>query len=360
VAINDDTLRLARKMRVDIAKDVNATVRKQVQAWVRAWDELHDEWSTALMDLATTRDDGQWPSPWEIARADRAQQALAHATDKIIDLSEYLGVTVRDALGNVLDTTQVAELAMLQSELPTVDAYRAQVGARWNRLNPDQVDAIVRRTGDTITAATPRLTAAAQDTMRRTLIRGVAVGDNPRKAAADMVRRVEGAFNGGLTRALVIARTEMIDAHRVAAWTARQMNPDMYSGWVWTCALDTRCCPSCWAKHGQVHDISDVGPADHQQGRCTAVPVARPWSELGFDMPEPVSVLPDAQERFWALPQADQVKIMGPARLTALQAGVPWEALTARRLTPGWRPSWTPRPVADLWQFVPTTHPVGV
>ena len=79
MSINDETLRLARKMRVTIDQtvdqSVDQSVRGLVRAWARAWDEIHDAWADAMMDLAQASSDGQWPNTWQIAQADRAGRA---------------------------------------------------------------------------------------------------------------------------------------------------------------------------------------------------------------------------------------------------------------------------------------------
>jgi hypothetical protein len=185
--------------------------------------------------------------------------------------------------------------------------------------------------------------------MTRSLLTGVAAGDNPRAIAQAMVRRVEGGFTGGLTRALVISRSEVIDASRAAAREAHMANSDVLRGWTWHCACDRRSCPSCWAKHGNEYKLTDPGPLDHQQGRCSRTPLTKSWADLGFTVKEPPSVMPDAMATFRAMPKADQLAVMGPARLAALDSGkASWADLAQRRKTTGWRDSYGVRPVKDL------------
>jgi hypothetical protein len=86
-----------------------------------------------------------------------------------------------------------------------------------------------------------------------------------------------------------------------------------------------------------------------QQGRCARLPKTKTWAELGFDIPEPPSLLPDAGEVFAGLPQADRLAIMGPTRLHALDDGLASLAdMATRRRTPGWRDSWAPTPARGL------------
>ncbi len=91
--------------------------------------------------------------------------------------------------------------------------------------------------------------------------------------------------------------------------------------------------------HGTEHNLDETGPNDHQQGRCARVPKVKTWRELGFDLDEPQDVTPDARAWFEGLSREDQVKVMGPDRLAALDAGVPWHELAQRRVNRGWRDS---------------------
>lgn len=349
MAINDETLRLGRQLRIRVGAEVDQVVRELVQAWARAWDEVHGAWNDAAMDLAkyASLDDGQWPDAWTIARHERAQAALLATYDEVLQLAEFTGVTVSDAVGRVVTDTPEWHARIIASQFPAT-ADREALVARFNRVDRFALSAIVERTTQQVTSTMWLLPYQAQEQMRRVLIRGVALGDNPRRAAAEMVARAEGTFNGGLTRALTIARTEMLDAHRSAGAASHFANADVLTGWVWLAQLDTRTCPSCLAMHGTEHNLDEVGPMDHQQGRCARMPKTKTWRDLGIDLDEPADITPDAKAWFDGLSRADQTKVMGPDRLAALDAGVPWHDLAQRRTTPGWRDSWAPTPARDL------------
>jgi hypothetical protein len=208
----------------------------------------------------------------------------------------------------------------------------------------------VRRTTEQITSDLRPLARDATEAMRRRLVQGIALGRNPQVAAARMLTDVQGNFAGGLARALNVARTEMLDAHRFATPSDQPGEPEGRHRLV----LDVRhglerTCPSCWAQHGTLHPPEERGPDDHQSGRCAGVPATTPWSDLGFDIPEPASLLPDAESTFYALPESKQLQIMGRARLDALTTGkAQWGDLSVRRSSAGWRDSYAVRPVKDL------------
>jgi len=350
MAITADTLRIAEQLRRQVGSIVDGVTRSLTAAWVRAWDEVVFEVVAAIGELLQAGN-GNWPTRRQIERTARAVRAL----DVIGQTLERLAALTRSQ--TVTGATEAARLGfqtqgdLIASQLPygSTQAY----AARYQRQQPDAIDAIVRRTAEQINARRWPLAEEATRRMKQELIRGVVVGDNPREAAARMTRNLEGAFNGGLTRALNLARTEILDSHRAAAEVGQEQHEDVLEGWVWHAELNNsrgRTCPSCWALHGKIFPLSVPGPIDHQQGRCSRTPKTKSWADLGFEgIDEPDDLIPDARAIFDALPESEQVAIMGRARLDLLRSGeVTWEDLSELRTTPEWRDSWGVRPVKDL------------
>jgi hypothetical protein len=347
VAVNPRTLRLINGLRLQVGAHVDAVTRELIAAWVRAWDEAHAEMLAAVDELLAIAP-GQWPTQWQIQRATRARAALAHARERLDTLAAHAAVRITDAAGQVVPYTAGAETWVIASQYPP--SYdTAHLAASFDRVSTEALDAIVARSTKQITALSRPLSPQATEGMKRALVRGVAVGDNPRVAARQMLGRLEGAFNGGLTRAMTIARTEILDAHRAAAKAQHSANSDVLTGWIWLAQLDKRTCPSCFAQSGQLHPLDEDGPQDHQQGRCSRVPATKSWKDLGIDLDEPASILPDARQTFDAMPHADRLAVMGPQRLAALDDGsISWSDLSSKRSTDGWRYSYAPTPLKAL------------
>jgi hypothetical protein len=347
MSVTDDTLRLLQQIRIQLDATVDQVTADLVRAWAGAWDALVVDWVRAVAALATARDDGKWPTRAQIRRAERAQQALAATRAALDQLARQAGVTIAGQLSAMTEVE--AELRLIASQYPGEAGSLEEIMATFVRLDPNQLSAIVERTTQQVTSLLRPLSVAATREMSAALIRGIALGQNPRIAAGRLIRRLEGGFNGGLTRALVIARTEMLDAHRAAAAASHQANHAVVTGWQWLAQMDTRTCPSCWSQSGQIHPLSEPGPLDHQQGRCARLPVTKPWKDLGFDIDEPASLVPDARTVFDGLSDADRVAIMGPERLALLDSGaIGWGDLTAIRRTTGWRDSFGVAPVKLL------------
>lgn len=348
MAIRRETLRLAKELRVVVDGSVDSAIRQLVAAWARAWEQVEAEWVTAIDDLVDASTDGKWPSRREISRARRAQRALTITHAEVLRLADFTGVHVVTAAREVTDEVGVWQARLIASQMPASAGDTATLVATFDRVDADALGAIVERTTEQVTSLSKPLADDATEAMHQALVRGVALGDNPRVAARRMVQQVQGRFNGGLTRAMTIARTEILDAHRSGSAAAQFANDDVLAGWVWQAQLDGRTCPSCWAQHGSQHTLEETGPNDHQQGRCARLPKTKTWRQLGFDVDEPADLLPDAREQFDKLGRSDQLQVMGATRLHALDSGaIAWADLSTLRRTPGWRDSYVPMRVGD-------------
>ncbi|MDF5758602.1 phage minor head protein [Spongiactinospora sp. TRM90649] len=346
--VTADTLALVAAARAAVDDILDATTRTLTGAWVTAWDGLALDLLLALDELLATLAGGGWPSRARIARAARLQEALEAAARALEELTARVRSETATGARGAVQTGLSAQPGIIASQMPP-GLNRAALLSQLTRWSERDLAAIVARTTERITSLTRPLSADAEAAMRRELVRGVAVGANPVDAARAMLARLEGAFNGGLTRAVTIARTEMLDAHRQAAQAGQDANASVLSGWIWSAAMARTTCPACWAMHGTVHRLEEPGPQGHPQCRCARTPAVRPWRELGIDMDDPPSVIPDAQATFRSMSRDDQLAVMGPGRLATLDRGdIAWADLAQRRDNPDWRPSYVPTPVGQL------------
>jgi len=354
VAIRRETIRISNEINVTITGHVEDTTRQIVLAWGRAWSEIESEWRLVIADLIQQSKDGKWPPARDIRRAKRVLEVFDLTHREILQLADLGGVFITEKARQISAAENEWQRRLIASQYPTEAGDAASIAATLNRVDEHALGAIVERTTEQVTALSKPLAADATEAMKRELIRGVAIGTHPRETATRMLDRVQGRFAGGLTRAITIARTELLDAHRSGAAAAMHANADVLQGWIWVAQLDRRTCPSCWSNHGTEHSLDEPGPIDHQQGRCARVPKTKTWADLGFpDIKEPPSILPDAETTFRTLSAADQLKVMGPVRLKALDAGLmDWNELSVRRVTPGWRDSRVPIPVSLVRRYM--------
>ena len=342
--VTRETLLLALQLRAKIDEHVDATVGDMTRSWARLWNELANDWSLAIEQIIATGTTGRLTKA-QLLRLRKVRAALAVSLEALDELAVHASTVTITRIPALVATASEQELALIASQLPdmfTPDALTSAGGRA--------VDAIVRRATEQVTSLTRPLAQDAYQVMLAEIQRGVALGSNPNTAAARMLQRTRGGFDGGLSRATRIARTEMLDAYRGAAHAADQANSDVLAGWRWNASLSPRTCPACLAMHGRVFSLEQPGPQGHVNCRCSRMPVTKSWADLGFPMfGEPVDVMPDAQDWFERLPYEQQLAIMGPTRLRMLREGrILWDDLAVKVPNSGWRPSWQPRTLSDL------------
>ena len=302
-------------------------------AWATSWASVAGELEAALLELA---EDGDVPW-WRIERSRRAQQGLAAAGRALEDLAELTGTTISDDAARAIGLGVDGEIAMIGAQLPP--GHDGVV-----RVDDAQISAMLGRTTQQITAVSWPISAETRAAIQAELTRGMIVGDNPREAARRMVAATEGRFTGGLSRALTISRTEMLDAMRTAQHATEQVNAQSLAGWTWGAHLDARTCISCISMHGTEWPLTEPGPIDHQNGRCARLPRTKTWAELGFpNIPEPDSGMIDAGEWFGGLTDEEQRAMLGKRGHEQWLAGrFPMDQWSTRRSTDGWRDSFGP------------------
>lgn len=341
MAVTGETLLTARRLRERLGRLTDQQARDLTRAWVEAWDAIAPAFQVAILETVA---DGEPVTSAKVNRSRRLLAALRQARARLDGLTEgmpdMLGQSVADA---VLDAAET-HLEVIGTQLPPTGTPGPLVNLAM--VSPEQLDAIVERTTQQIHASSLPLSADAERAMKQALVKGVALGANPRDTAARILRRVGGAFDGGLARAVRIARTETLDAHRAAAQATERRNRDVLTDWEWHANLDTRTCPACLGMHGSRHDLDEPGPIDHQNGRCARIAITKSWRELGFDIDEPAPLKTDAEAWLRNLPVQDQQKVLGPKRWAAWDKGdLALSDMAQTRKNPGWRDSIQVAPV---------------
>lgn len=351
MAVTSNTIAATLEMRSELERYVIEAELRLARMYAVAWREVSQEYAQAVGDLVDMAD-GDWPTRTQVLRAQRVDNALKLTLEQMRGLVPASATAMNENLASILASAQHWSERIIRTQLPS------GVSTSWSRADVRAMDAIVRRTVGRIHSLTMPLTRDMVANMKAVLIRGVVVGENPQAAARQLLQRCDQAFAGGRTRALNIARTEMVDAHRYGALQARKANKDVVGGWRWHTTLSNRTCPSCLSQHGSLHKADELGPLDHQQGRCTSIPVTKSWDELGFkNIPEPPDTFPDARTWFNSQPRETKLRIMGAERLKKLESGaLNWDDLSMRVSTPGWRDSYR---VAPLGQAPSVAKPAG-
>ncbi|ROO82589.1 phage Mu protein F like protein [Actinocorallia herbida] len=342
MAVTRQTLQLTSTLRTYLDRIIDRATRMIVRGWSVAWDGLVERLRgavAALLDRAT-----KWPGRRAVTSSPRWRAAMTAVEQAMTTLQRIVRGQGNDAIQDAVSATLTAHQHMVASqypprELPTVPT-----------LNDAAVGRIVRDADRDVHRHTRELPVTVTREMVQAMLKGVRVSSDPDTTIRRVMERLEKTYGQGLSKALTVVRTEVMDAHREAARQVQDESADVLAGWVWLSRADGSTCASCWALHGEVFELVQAGPYDHANGRCMRVPKAKTWEELGFSgMSEPEDEIPDGETLFWALPEATQRQIMGDRRLALLRSGkVRWADLTRLRRNPGWRDSYQVVPLRDL------------
>ena len=329
MAVTVETMAQVAQQRAEIDAILDSRRIAATAQWEASWGRMQDE-LTSWAEIAEAQLAGG-RNPYRLVNLRAMRQVAEDELRGNLDVATRLD---REGLGRLTMTAGQHAAQLAGSQLP-----RTSRGAiAWLPTNPAALEAIVKRATQQITARHYFLSQSATRSVKSALRLGMAAGDNPRTVARDMIRRTEGVFNGGLARAEVIARTELLDGYRNATNQAYAANRDVLDGWQWLAELSERTCPACLSMNGTMWPVDEPGPMDHHCGRCTSVPVIKPLNQLGIGGPEPRSAVPDSLGWFKAQPEAVQRQIMGPGRYDAWLAGrFPPERWAQRVETDGWR-----------------------
>lgn len=350
-------------LQVRIARYVDPAVAALVQAYATAWQQIRGELlaaiSSAEVEAMLVGQDG--PAGM---RTRRLQRALDQLTRQLQQLDQLAGVTVAGAVPATVAAPGLVLASLLRLSGQAVPGFSDRALQR-----------LVQRASGAIVSDYAKLSRDAEQALREALVRGMTLGQGPRHVAQAMTDRarvlaaarysltpeqvddlrragvaedvtgaVDAAFNGHKNRALVIARTELIDASR-AATNLSYVQSGVVVGWRWLCAMDRRTCPACWG----MHNTTVMDPAQfqygHQQCRCTQVPILVGEELAASDMGDPDELL----RRALRGPGAGLLReSFGSARLGYLERGGSVRDMAVRRDNPGWRPSYVVKPMRDL------------
>ena len=332
------TLRLMRALVVELEQLIDGPTRELTRAYTDAWDTVVPQLQAALDELT-----GEPITRSRLERSSKVASALQVIADQLDQLAAQTAVVITDTTGQVTSAAVTAQAAIAASQLPAA-------GYKLVAVNADVIASVIARTSQQITARTRPLAQAGQVAVRQALVRGAASTDNPVKVAADMVRLARaGGVDLPVHRATAIARTELNDAARAATQAWGQANARTLQGWEWLSSRSPTTCPACWAQDGTLHELTETGPDGHVNCRCTRMLRTKTWRELGVDLDEPAGLARiTAEDHFRTLTAAQQLQIMGPARLKALNDGAPWSQLAVEKPNVDWRRSFQVRPVRDL------------
>jgi SPP1 gp7 family putative phage head morphogenesis protein len=334
--IVSDINQIAAEFRADLLRGEQKAAARMVRAYVVATRRLSRDLQRLIGQIERAEAKGERPGISWLFQQERLANLKREAEAELAVFARQAAqeTAERQAAAVGVASEQARELTVAALGPGPVSAV-ASVEVSFVRLPVGAIEELVGVLGDgsPLRRLFDELPAMVSGRLEQALLAGVAAGLSPREIA----RSAQDGVNLGLNRALLIARTEVLRAHREATRTTYQANADVVAGWVWHANLDRRTCPACWAMHGSFHGL-DERLDGHPGCRCAMVPRTRSWAELGFlGIPETRPEVEVGSEVFARQPEEAKREVLGRAGYLAFRRGeVKLADFVARRENPEW------------------------
>lgn len=260
--------RVAKEFRSALLRRERAASMEMVRAYIDAWLAIKEALDRLTEAMQAAQERGETVGRAWLLREDRLQTLLRQVRNEMDYFARNTSGAINDAQRAVVEMAQQDAQQLVLAGLE--EAQAVQVRLTWNRVPSEALSDLVGvlQDGSPFSELLAELGPASEESVKKALIIGLAMGKGPRQIAAS----IRQALGGNLTRSLTIARTETLRAYRTSSLRAYQENDDVVIGWVWLAALSARTCPACLAMHGTVHP-RDEPFGSHPNCRCTPAPL---------------------------------------------------------------------------------------
>lgn len=319
-----------RANKAAILAQEDSKMEEMARRWLQIERGLTSDLQALALEAARMKDDGQVINKAIAIRIERTERLLYQVrseTAKYVQWADgFIGGYQGELAKQGLDHASEAIGAILKEH---------DLRTTFNRLNARAVENMIGLAGDGSPLETylRNVHSGAVDGMLDALVDGVARGIHPKKIAEMMAD----GLGVGLQQAMNTARTEALRAYRNATLMQYQAS-GLVVGYKRISARDERVCPGCLFTDGEVYD--DLSQFDeHNQGRCTAIPVLQ-------GLPEPKWQSPT--DWFETQSETTQESILGTGRFNAWKNGASLESMVKRVFDPIWGGAFVPTPVGEL------------
>lgn len=299
-----------------LLRQERAAASRMVRAYGEAWGRIQSSLDDLMQQAAEARARGEAVGEAWMWRYGRLEALQAQVKAEIDRFAEVAAIEISAGQRAAINAgAKNAEQLMALGMGPAPEG----VSFPFHRMNRAAVEQMVGMAGDGAPLGDWLGVLGADAKKRATdaLVEGLMLGQGPEAVA----RRMRDALGGNMARALTIARTETLRAYREATRATYAANSDVVQGWRWASARNDRTCAACWAMDGKVFE-TDTPMGTHPNCRCSLLPNTKTWAELGFDVPEPKSDIPETgAEAFALLSSERQRAILGEAGQAAYASG---------------------------------------
>lgn len=225
------------RFRRDLLRLERRSASEIVRVYGEAWKRIKSELERLQTEYEFARSRGEKPGPDWVYQFNRARSFRDQVLQELQSFAQYAEGKVRN------DQEEAIRIAEEQSERLTRLALGTPptgLEINWNRIDRAAVQSILGMTqpDSPLHRLLMSISTDGAQAAEDALVQGMLLGQNPREVARTM-RKVLGT---ALSRALTIARTETLRAHREATRASYQANSDIVKGWIWHSAADERTC----------------------------------------------------------------------------------------------------------------------
>lgn len=328
-------LRAIAQHRIALLARERVILERMTAAWLDIEAELEARIVALAYRAAEMQAAGETVAIWRLTQLDRYQ-------DLLVAIQRQVGGFTSSVLPFIqVEQRQLARLGVLHAAQgirgAMVDAG-IEVPLQFNVLPAAVVETMVGMAGPEFGAPLGELLREAWpdavDGLTNALIRGVALGDNPRVVA----RAMADGMTDGLDRMMTIARTEMIRSYREATRQEYEQS-GVVTGYRRIAAKDADTCLACIAMDGEEYETDELMEI-HPNDRCAMIPIV-------FGMP-PIEWQAGQD---WLDVQSEEVQrqILGPTRYDLYADGTvaSLRDFVATSEDPTWGPTLEVRPLEE-------------
>ena len=289
-----------------------------VRRWRRVEESVEDKISALIYELREAQASGQPVAVYQVYQLERYQSLLAQLQSEIFRFMRF-------ADGNISSLQQVGAQDGLDLGYQSLKLTYSEFGVFGSdkRLSIEAVKSMIgySQNGmplyELLVADYPKSIVQLTDA----LIKGVALGWNPRVTAKEMY----GSMSWNLERAFMVARTEQMRALR-SGQLAEYRNSGYAEQYERRASKSTRTCLACLLEDGRIYQMNET-MSDHPNGRCMFL-VVPPWYKR-----ERLT----GKEYFLTLQPDEQKMMMGDERFAAWKRGqVQLEHMSRMHTHPIW------------------------
>lgn len=326
-----DIVRVVREHKRALAERDAAVIAEMVRRWRQVEVATQRQLDKILAEIARRIEAGEIVTREMIYQMERYQQMLAQVRSEVAEYQDYAEDTIERVQRDAIDRG-------IADAIEAIKASGSPLAASFARMNPEAMRTIVGlcEDGSPLFDVLERRALYPESVQGLTdaLVEGVTLGWNPRKTANSMMD----GLADGLTKALVIARTEQMRAYRMAS-VAQYRASGVVSKFKRLSAKTDRTCLACLMADGEVLELEEE-LYDHPNGLCAAVP----WV---MGMPEPE--WETGKDWFEGLDEDRQREMMGDAKYDAWKDGqFTLDQLVKTTDNPTWGKSLGVTPLSEL------------